>query len=109
MLFFGSSFPLLVYQTVEKKAFRLPESPEDGSKQEPHTDGIEEAHAIVLRHTPVGRRIFGKHGVILNHEGFGVLGLERQGFSALLGAAELIQQLVILPAASQMHNNNNCK
>ena len=37
----------------------------------------------------------------LDHEGLGILGLERQGLSALLWAAELIQQLVILPAASQ--------
>jgi len=89
------------HQTVAKKAFRLPQSPEDGSKQEAHADGIEEAHAILLGHPPVGRRVFGKHGVELNHERFGVLGLERQGLSALLWTAEFVQQLVILPAASQ--------
>ena len=37
----------------------------------------------------------------LNHEGLGVLGLERQGLGALLGATELVQQLVILPAVGQ--------
>jgi len=37
----------------------------------------------------------------LNHERLGVLGLERQGLGALLGAAELVQQLVILPAVGQ--------
>ncbi len=96
------AYLVLVHQTVAEKAFCLPESPEDGSKQKSHADGIEEAHAVVLRHTPVGRRVFGKHGVELNHKGFGVLGLERQGLSALLWTAELIQQLVILPAVSQI-------
>lgn len=78
-----------------------PESPENGTKQEANSDGIEVSHAVVLGHSPVGRPVLLKHGVKLHHEGLGVLGVELEGLGPLFGAAELIQQPVILPEEQQ--------
>lgn len=76
---------------------RSPESPENGAKQEAHADGVEEPHAVVFRHTPVGSAVLVEHSLELHQEGLGVLGLELESSCALFGAAELFQQLVILP------------
>ena len=82
-------------------ALSSPESPENGAKQEADSDGIEEPHAVVFGHSPVGRPELVEHGAELHHEGFGVLGVELESLGPLFGAAELIQQFVILPGEQQ--------
>lgn len=75
-----------------------PIAPEDGAKQQPHSDGIKESGAVVLRHPPVGRKVFGKHSLELHWERLGVHRVEFDCLAAFFGTAELVQQLIILPA-----------
>ena len=84
----------------------LPQSPEDSAKQKAHADGIEEAHAIVLRHSPVCCTILLEDCVKLHHEGLRVFGVKFEGFGTLFWAAELVQKLVILPAAQSSINES---
>ena len=94
----------LAQAKTEDRDSSIPKSPKYGAKQEAHTDGIEEPHAIVLRHSPVGGTVLLEDCVELHHEGLRVLAVKLQRLSALLRAAELIQQLVILPATTRVRN-----
>ena len=88
-------------QTLLQQRLCLPQSPEDGSKEEAYTDCIEESHAIVLRHPPIGRSILGKHSLILYPKGLWILCVKLQRLCPLLWTAELDDQLVILSARKQ--------
>ena len=76
----------------------LPKPPENGSKQEPNTDCIEESKAVVLWHAPIGCPVLVKDCSELSSKGLGILGVKLESLRAGPGTAELIKQLVILPA-----------
>ena len=82
----------------------LPQPPEDGAKQEPHTDGIEKPETIVLGHTPVCRPVLIKDRSELSAEGLRIPGLKVEGLGTCCRTAKVLQQLVIPPEEAAKHD-----
>lgn len=82
---------------------------QDGTHEDSHDSSKDEASAVVGDVAPVADPKLPEDHAELGEVGLGVLVLERQGLAALLGNAQLLYQLLILPAeapayARQLHS-----
>ena len=71
--------------------------PQNGSQQETHDCGKDEAGAIVCRVTPVADPEFPEDHPELHEVTLGVLVLEAEGLYTLLRNAQLLNQFLIMP------------
>ena len=76
--------------------------PQDGPQQKSHDCGEDEAGAIVCRITPVTNPELPEDHPELHEVSLGVLVLKAEGLHTLLGDAQLLNQLLIVPARHRL-------
>ena len=81
---------------------------EDGAHEQAHDSSKDEAGAVVGHIAPVADPELPEDHAELGEVGLGVLVLEGQRHAALLGNAQLLNQLLILPAAKHHHVTSHC-
>lgn len=74
---------------------------QDGAHEHPHDGGKNETRAIVGAVTPVADPELPEDHSELGEVALGVLVLEVEGLGALFGDAQLLNQLLILPAQEE--------